>query len=519
MPITIRSKDVDINARVVWPNLAWVRWVRGVRYFTVRRFGLTVQHFIATAAITLVVVGMAACTPAEKSAKVLVFGVDGGTWDVMVPMIEAGELPNIGKLYNSGLRGVLVSRPPAISPVVWSTIFTGRPHSEHGINSWKTSQSTHRKVKALWEIASDLDLVSKVVNVPSTWPAEEIAGEMLSGFPLSGTTLGGNTGHVVTVDTIGARENAPGIRMNIELLRKEFEKLEENAWSGWIDLALKNQPKLRATVRVKRLDSGKFYITPVYRTDDGVVISYPQELRAAIQNNLDGPYIPEGPGWSKYAEDDTPKYLYEHLLQVADLQTDGVMEIIRSPWDLFIYVNTLVDRVSHPYWAYSRPGDFVGMDLDKAKLYGSAVADAYRETDRQLGEVLAGIDGEHYTVIVSDHGFKSAANNKLLVGAHHFDGVYLVSGPGLIGEDGPRANIEDIAPTLLYLLGKPVADDMAGRVIAPLAGVLGRAVESVETYESGGKEGSEFPVDEKTWEQLRGLGYVDGPAPKGAKKK
>ena len=94
-----------------------------------------------------------------------------------------------------------------------------------------------------------------------------------------------------------------------------------------------------------------------------------------------------------------------------------------------------------------------------------------------------------------------------------------LSGPGLEGKDGPRANIEDVAPTLLYLLGEAVARDMKGEVIAPLAGLLGRSIQTVATYETGGKEGSRFPVDEKTWDQLRGLGYVEGPAPKGAREK
>jgi predicted AlkP superfamily phosphohydrolase/phosphomutase len=485
-----------------------------------RQFLMTAAPKFAFAAVVAMVVTFAVggCTSSERSSRVLVFGIDGGTWDVMVPMIEAGELPNIAKLYHSGLRGVLVSRPPAISPVVWSTIFTGRPLSEHGVRSWKTSQSTHRKVKAVWEIVSDLGLATKVVNVPSTWPSEVINGDMLSGFPLSGSTLGGNTGVVTTKATLGDNQHPPAIRTNVELLQTHFDALGEGEWSDWITLPLRNQPKIGAAVRVKRLEGDKFYVTPVYRTDEQLVVSYPPELRARVQSKLDGPYVPEGPGWSKHADDDTPKYLYEHLVQVSRLHTAAVNQLIVEPWELFIYVNTLVDRVSHPYWAYSRPDDYVGLDRPKAALYASAVADSYRETDRQLGEVLAGIDGEHYTVIVSDHGFGSSVNKSVYIGTHEFDGIYLISGPGLAGEDGPRAYIEDVAPTLLYLLGKPVAEDMKGRVIAPLAGVLGWSVESVATYEGRGKDGSEFPVDEKTWEQLRGLGYVDGPAPKGADK-
>ena len=82
--------------------------------------------------------------PAADGPRVLVFGIDGGTWDVARELFDAGELPTLRALYDGGVHGVLESRPPAISPVVWSTIFTGRPHSEHGVESWKTSHSTHR---------------------------------------------------------------------------------------------------------------------------------------------------------------------------------------------------------------------------------------------------------------------------------------------------------------------------------------------------------------------------------------
>jgi hypothetical protein len=470
---------------------------------------------MAAVALIAVVLAAGGCSrEATLPKRVLVFGIDGGTWDVMQPMIEAGELPNIAKLYESGLHGVLVSRPPAISPVVWTTIFTGRLHTVHGVDSWATSQSTHRKVKAIWEMVSERGLDVDSFNVPASWPPEELNGVMMSGFPLSGSTLGGNTGVVVTPAGLGDRSVPPVARMNAEVLREAMGRLAAGEWSPWIELSLKNQPKWKAAVRIKRLDGDKFYVSPVYRTDEGMVMSYPSDLRTRIADRLDGPYIPEGPGWSKHAEDDTPKYLYEHLLQVADIQTRAVEQFIGDDWDLFLYVDTFVDRVSHPYWAYSRPDDYDGLDRKKAALYEDAVRNAYKETDRQLGDVLSRAKGSFYTVIVSDHGFQSSVNKQLFIGTHSFDGVYLISGPGLTGEEGIRANIEDVAPTLLYLLGQPVGEDMDGSVIAPLPALVGREVETVASYESTAKAGSDEPVDEKTWEQLRGLGYVDGPAPK-----
>ena len=101
-----------------------------------------------------------------------VFGIDGGTWDVIEPMFEAGELPVLERLYRSGIHGILRSRPPVLSPVVWTTIFTGHDKATHGVVNWKTSQSDHRRVRTVWGIASEAGLVADVFNVPSTWPPE-----------------------------------------------------------------------------------------------------------------------------------------------------------------------------------------------------------------------------------------------------------------------------------------------------------------------------------------------------------
>ena len=454
------------------------------------------------------------CWRAEKSPRVLVFGIDGATWGVIDEMMAAGELPTIKKLHERGLHGILESRPPALSPVVWSTIFTGFSWKVHGVQDWKTSQSTHRKVKAVWEIASELGLKTYVLNVPSTWPPETVSGGLMSGFPLSGSTIGGNTGDVVTLASFEHPDLAPQYKYNAEPIKKVLAKLEVGQWSEWFDVGVRGRPKWTARMRAFCIEADRFYLTPIYRTDNELVISYPQELRGEIEKATDDAYVPEGPGWSKYAEEDTPKYLYEHLLQISQIQTRAAIELASRPWDLFLYVNTLVDRVSHPYWAYMRPADYDGLDAQKAAPYADAVKNAYRETDIQLAHVLEAAGGDPYVVIVSDHGFHSNLNKSQYIGTHDFDGVYLVSGPNLPPTKGGRAYIEDVAPTVLYLLEQQAAQDMEGKVIPELVDLIGRPVEMRPSYEEGADRGSDVPVDAKTWEQLRGLGYVDGAAPR-----
>jgi hypothetical protein len=469
--------------------------------------------FLAAGAMALVRNYYGEPEPLGRPNRVLVFGIDGGTWDVMLPMLEKGELPNIKKLYDTGIHGVLESRPPAISPVVWTTIFTGKPYTVHGVMNWKTSQSQHRKVKALWDITSELGRKTDVFNVPSTWPPTPVSGVMISGFPLSGSTVGGGTGEVVTRESL-AKPSTPYIyRFNAEAIRGHMDEVPVGDWSEWFPVPIRGRPTWKGLMRMMRLEQDKFYLSPCYRTDDGLEITYPADLRRRVGDRLGDAYIPEGPGWSKWAEPDTPKYLYGHLLQVSRIQTKAVTLFADTDWDLLIYVDTFVDRISHPYWAYSHPDDYDGLDRDKAALYSGAVRNAYIEADRQLGEVLAAAKGRFYTVLASDHGFHSNRNRKQAIGTHAFNGIYLVSGPGVESTDGDHAYIEDMTPTILTLMGLPPAKDMQGKTIAQVQALLDKPLKMVATYEGAAKTGSNAPVDASTWEQLRALGYVDGPAP------
>jgi hypothetical protein len=477
---------------------------------------------ILAAALIAIVVSMAACTSSESPTdgeppRVLVLGIDGGTWDVMDPMIKAGKLPNIAKLTANAVHGVLESRPPALSPVVWTTIFTGQPHAVHGIVDWKHSQSSFRKVRAVWDIASSFDKETFVFNVPGSWPPEEVSGVMYAGFPLSGSNLGGNTGHVLSYNELVLGAGTFVNRDNSPRIVAEADKLEVGEWSDWFPAKVLNREGVTGVMRLKRLGEDKYFIAPFYRSDPGMKIVWPEGERQRYEESIGHAYIPEGPGWSLWDKEDTPAYLYDHCKQVFDIQTAAALSYIDQPWDLFLYVMTLTDRISHPYWAYANPESFPEIDREKAALYATAVADSYIETDKALGELGAKAtkaDGtQPYVVLASDHGFQANRDKSKPVGTHHFDGIYLVAGPGIKGNTrGDRTFIEDIAPTVLHLLGLPIGADMEGKVIPGVLAELGDNVRTVPSYEGlGGRHltGKEGAVDASTWEQLCGLGYVD----------
>ncbi len=125
----------------------------------------------------------------ELRLSLLVVGIDGATWEVIDPMIASGRLPNIASLANRGAAGVLRSEEPTASPVVWTTLFTGKPPEEHGIDDWDAAMSVNRQVKPLWAVLEDAGVPTVVSNVPGTYPAEALSSGLLSGFPFQSRTL------------------------------------------------------------------------------------------------------------------------------------------------------------------------------------------------------------------------------------------------------------------------------------------------------------------------------------------
>jgi len=126
--------------------------------------------------------------------RVLVIGLDGGTWSVLAPYMEAGLLPTLSGLANRAYRGILRSTLPPITPVAWTSMATGVNPGKHRIfgfgslhnaNGEYVAPVTHRRDVAkpsLWRILSDHGRCSRIVHVPMTYPPEQIEGSIVSGM-------------------------------------------------------------------------------------------------------------------------------------------------------------------------------------------------------------------------------------------------------------------------------------------------------------------------------------------------
>ncbi|RMF83467.1 MAG: hypothetical protein D6736_21495 [Nitrospinota bacterium] len=125
-----------------------------------------------------------------KQGRVLVFGIDGATFDLILPAIRRGKLPHLAALMDEGSWGCLQSTIPPVTPMAWTSFATGTNAGKHGIfdfsrmegNRVRLSTAKDRKVPALWTLLSQVGRASIVLNVPFTYPPEEIQGIMIPGF-------------------------------------------------------------------------------------------------------------------------------------------------------------------------------------------------------------------------------------------------------------------------------------------------------------------------------------------------
>jgi predicted AlkP superfamily phosphohydrolase/phosphomutase len=128
----------------------------------------------------------------NNNTKLLVIGLDGGTFKVIDPLIEEGKLPNIERFIKEGVRGELLSTMPPVTGPAWSSFMTGKSPGAHGIFDFvrplpddfrrRIVNYKHIKSKTLWSILSENGKKIGIINVPLTYPPPEVNGFLVSGM-------------------------------------------------------------------------------------------------------------------------------------------------------------------------------------------------------------------------------------------------------------------------------------------------------------------------------------------------
>jgi len=399
--------------------------------------------------------------------KIAIIGVDGMDWGIADPLMEQGRLPNLEALVRRGAKVDLRSTGPVMkSPVIWTTIATGKGKDKHGITDYVgagkdsplfTSQGW--KARPIWEILGDRGYTVGIVNWLVNWPAKPV------------------NGYNVSDRIMFAPEDG-------------FEASPDAAYPAGLEdeLAPARQPAAETGDEiVARFLNGDSWRS----SEDGFTSEAVEAVRRI------------------YAADQSVYQVTAELLRTRE-----------QPDLLAVYMNG-VDVSCHAFWGQMEPSSVdISMTDEFVETFKDVIPRYYERMDALIGE-LVGLLEEGTTVIVcSDHGFRgphrSESGLKLGIWMHREVGVLAAAGPGIRRSAAAEGSVFDITPTILALFGEPVARDMDGFVLSEILDerlLEHRPVTYVATYEDeGGGEAEspvESPVDEEIKERLRSLGYIE----------
>jgi predicted AlkP superfamily phosphohydrolase/phosphomutase len=131
-----------------------------------------------------------------KSARrrIIILGLDGGTWTILKPLIEEGKAPFFRNLCNDGVHGVLRSITPPVTAPAWTSFLTGQNPGKHGVYDFQWLDFSENKRKLTFSAdcksANVMDYLNEAgkrclyMNVPLTFPPRPVNGVLIAGFPV-----------------------------------------------------------------------------------------------------------------------------------------------------------------------------------------------------------------------------------------------------------------------------------------------------------------------------------------------
>lgn len=424
-------------------------------------------------------VGLLGCSAPDR---VFLLGLDGADPDVIDQLMAEGRLPNFARLRQEGAYGRLDSAPPLLSPILWTTIATGKPPDQHRIAHFVAFDdatgerlpvtSRMRKTEALWTIASQAGRSVSAVGWWATWPAEAVHGTIVSDHLCY---------HFLFEETAAGREGeTAGVTYPGDLIQRIAPEVVKPG-----DLSLQD---LSGFLTVTAAESSR----PFSFDDD--LSHFKWALSATMTYEAIGRKV-----WNE-----------------------------ERPDLMMLYIEGL-DTVSHLYGHLYRAQGLSGELAEQQLRYGLAVERMYEHADRVIGGILDVIDRRTTLIVLSDHGFRlgelpddpSTTRDMRRVSEawHEPQGILYMHGHRVkpyVRLTQPE--LLDVAPTVLSLLGIPPAIDMPGRTLTE--GLVGLAepprVATWERARQGNPATARDPqVDEEILEKLESLGYVGASSPAG----
>ena len=408
-----------------------------------------------------------------NSKKLMLIGWDAADWKVIHQLIEEGQLPTLKAVMEKGTMGNLRTLSPVLSPMLWTSIATGKRPYKHGIygfteptpngKSVQAMGNLSRRCKAIWNILNQHDLTSQVVCWWPSHPAEPIDGVMVSDF---------------------------------------FHKVPKKPGDPWPLMAKCVHPeeKLKELAKLR---------------------IHPRQMTADIVR----PFVPLG----HEIDQDADSRLAMCMRMISECTTvhDTAEHLLdNEEWDFAAIYYDAIDHFCHGFMRYRAPQRAHITDKD-FRIYKDVVTNAYRFHDLLLKKLIAKGADDTTFILMSDHGFHpdhlrptSLPSEPAGPALEHRDyGIFLAWGPNIRRDHIIHsASLLDITPTILSVFGLPIGEDMDGK---PLLGMFEDApkVDTIPSWEDVAGNDGRHPQDmaieaadsQAALDQLVALGYIEAP--------
>ncbi|MEZ6097195.1 MAG: alkaline phosphatase family protein [Pirellulaceae bacterium] len=407
--------------------------------------------------------------------KLLLIGWDAADWKVIHPLLDTGKMPHLESLINRGAMGNLRTLHPVLSPMLWTSIATGKRPFKHGILGFvepapdgmnvRPISNRSRKTKTLWNI---LNQNNQKTNVVGWWPSHPV-------------------------------EPINGIMVSDQFAKHPLTPTTPEKWAMPPDSV--HPEEMANVIRELRF--------------------HPSEITAEIMR----PFIPDLEKVNQNLDSRLATCM-KVLCECTSLHSVATHVLENSSADFTAIYYDAIDHFSHGFMRYHPPKlDSVRQaDFD---LYKNVINTAYQLHDMMLGRLLELIDEETAVIVMSDHGFHPDHLRPNIIPSepagpaieHRDHGIFVMAGPGICRDQLITGmTLLDIAPSILHYLGYPVGEDMDGRVIQSLFEVK-QPVVTIPSWDTVGPPPESFLSDnidvddheanQRGLKQLVELGYVD----------
>lgn len=497
----------------------------------------------------------------------VVVGMDGADWTAIRKLWAESALPNLKALCDKGTCAPIQTGEGG-SPIIWTTVATGQPPKVHGIEGFVMESgegdipvnSSMRKVPALWNIASDKGLSVAVVGWWATWPAESINGVVVTDIahdkvdepvsPLSwekgfkkglkeaneDKSLFKGKEHPAAHERMVTYFTPKLVTAGYDLVMSYFRDPDVTSHHGWgFFMEPAKYKNLYPPETISEL-GGK--VEAAYRNADAglgkVMASLPADANLVVLSDH---------GFKALVDEGTTKVYvdFDSVLEKLGFLTMADDHIDMAKSRLYCYRSS--NQAQHKNLRFvldGREDNGTVKKGERAEIRAELVAALKKVTYESgkpafaVGELGKGGKDADFKVdvlteepsellLVDGKPFKGGVRKVVLHSGGHIgenpEGIFAAMGPDFSPKQAMKGlHVNDIAPTILYALGLPTAEDFPSKPRLDLftdAYKKAHPVTTVPSYgtrQAGQVTASE--VDAEQRQRLCELGYIECDAEK-----